>query len=148
MLGALVGWHYYSEWRLGRIVLTTSGSPLAAEVLPASSGGQPMGEPFDVGARTVLTLPAGDYRMRIKAAGLMSQTYGIAVNRGETRTHHLALDDDRLLGSESIPFSLVTEAVMLTPGKADFIEWNGETLIRRDGSKGKPIWDAAQPARP
>ena len=37
---------------------------------------------------------------------------------------------------------------MLTPGKADFIEWNGETLIRRDGSTGKPIWDAARPARP
>ena len=37
---------------------------------------------------------------------------------------------------------------MLRPGKADFIEWNGETLIRRDGSTGKPIWDAARPARP
>ncbi len=78
----------------------------------------------------------------------MSQTYRIAVNRGETRTHHLTLDDDRLLGTESIPFSLVTEAVMLTPGKADLIEWNGETLIRRDGSTGKPVWDAARPARP
>ena len=129
-------------------MLTTDGPPLAAEVLPASSGEQPMGEPFDVGARTVLTLPAGDYRLRVKAAGLMSQTYRVAVNRGETRTHHLTLDDDRLLGTESIPFSLVTEAVMLTPGKADLIEWNGETLIRRDGSTGKPIWDAARPARP
>ena len=148
MIGAFGAWRYYSEWRLGRIVLTTDGPPLAAEVLPASSGDQPMGEPFDVGARTVLTLPAGDYRLRVKAAGLMSQTYRIAVNRGETRTHHLTLDDDRLLGTESIPFSLVTEAVMLTPGKADLIEWNGETLIRRDGSTGKPVWDAARPARP
>jgi hypothetical protein len=148
MLGALGGWHYYSEWRLGRIVLTTDGPPLAAEVLPAFSGDQPMGEPFDVGARTVLTLPAGDYRLRVKAAGLMSQTYRVAVNRGETRTHHLTLDDDRLLGTESIPFSLVIEAVMLTPGKADLIEWNGETLIRRDGSTGKPVWDTARPERP
>jgi tRNA A-37 threonylcarbamoyl transferase component Bud32 len=148
MLGALGGWHYYSEWRLGRIVLTTDGPPLAAEVLPASAGDQPMGEPFDVGARTVLTLPAGDYRLRVKAAGRMSQTYRIAVNRGETRTHHVRLDDDRLLGTESIPFSLVTEAVMLTPGKTDLIEWNGETLIRRDGPTGKPVWDAARPERP
>src|SRR5262249_30448267 len=132
----------------GRIVLTTGGPPLAAEVLSASSGDRPMGEPFDVGARTVLTLPAGDYRLRVQAAGLMSQTYPIPGNRGETRTHHVTLDDDRLLGAQSIPFSLVTEAVMLTPGKADLIEWNGETLICRDGSTGKPVWDAGRPERP
>jgi hypothetical protein len=57
----------------------------------------------------------------------------------------LTLDDNRMLGSEPIPFSLVTDAVMLTPGKADFIEWNGGTLIRRDGATGKPIWNAARP---
>ena len=148
MIGAFVGWRYYSDWRLGRVVLTTDGPPLAAEVLPASSGDEPIGEPFDIGTRTVVALPAGDYRLRVKATGLMGQTYRVAVNRGETRTHRLTLDENRLLGSESIPFSLVTEAVMLSPGKADFIEWNGETLIRRDGSTGKPIWDAARPARP
>ena len=78
----------------------------------------------------------------------MSQTYKVAFHRGETRAHHLTLDENRLLGAESIPFSFVTETVTLRPGKADFIEWNGETLIRRDGSTGKPIWDAARPARP
>ena len=30
-------------------------------------------------------------------------------------------------------------------GKADFVEWTGETLVRRDGSTGKPVWDAARP---
>ena len=78
----------------------------------------------------------------------MSQTYKVAFHRGETRAHHLTLSENRLLGAESIPFSAVTETVTLRPGKADFIEWNGETLIRRDGSTGKPIWDAARPARP
>ena len=147
MLGAQGAWHLYAQWRLGRIALTTAGPALAAEVLPASSSDRPMGEPFDIGTRTVLTLPAGDYRLRVKATGLMSQTYRVAVNRGETRTHHLTPDDNRMLGSEPIPFSLVTEAVTLTPGKADFIEWNGETLIRRAGSTGKPVWDAARPPR-
>ncbi len=28
------------------------------------------------------------------------------------------------------------------------IEWTGDTLIRRDGSTGKPIWDTAHPQRP
>ena len=125
-------------------MLIADGPPLAAELLPASDD-RPMGEPFDVGTRTVLTLPAGDYRLRIKAAELMSQTYRIAVNRGETRTHHLTPDDDRLLGSESIPFSLVTEAVMLSSGQDRLHRVERETLTRRDGSTGKPIWDAHGP---
>ena len=148
MIGVVGAWRYYSDWRLGRIALTTDGPPLAAELLPASSGEQPIGEPFDIGTRTVLALPAGDYRLRVNVAGRMSQTYRVAVNRGETRTHRVTLDDDRMLGSEPIPFSLVTEAIMLTAGRADLIEWNGDTLIRRDGSTGKPVWDAARPAHP
>ncbi len=103
MIGAFGAWRYYSEWRLGRIVLTTDGPPLAAEVLPASSGDRPIGEPFDVGTRTVLTLPAGDYRLRVKAAGLMSQTYRVAVNRGETRTHRSDARRRPLAGKRAHP---------------------------------------------
>jgi outer membrane protein assembly factor BamB len=148
MLGAFLGWRYYADWRLGRVVLTTDGPPLAVDVLPASSGDLPIGEPLDIGTRSVLTLPADDYRLRVSGMGLMSETYRVAVNRGETRTHHLTLDDNRLMGGDPIPFSLVTEAVVLKPGKADFIEWTGETLVRRDGTTGKPVWDAARPALP
>ena len=139
MLGVVGAWRTYADWRLGRVALTTDGPPLAAEILLESSSDRPIGEPFDIGARTVVALPAGDYRLRVKAKGLMSQTYRVAINRGETLTHHLTLDENRLLGGESIPFSPVTETVMLRPGKTDFIEWNGETLIRRDGSTGKQV---------
>ncbi len=128
--------------------LTADGPPLAAEVLPESGSDQPITDPFDVGARAVITLPAGEYRLRVRGAGLLSQTYKVAFHRGETRAHHLTLDENRLLGAFAIPFSSVTEAVTLRPGKADFIEWNGQTLIRRDGSTGKPVWDAARPEGP
>ena len=37
---------------------------------------------------------------------------------------------------------------MLSPGKADLVEWTGPTLIRRDGASGKPVWDASRPAKP
>ena len=80
--------------------------------------------------------------------GLLGQTYRVAVNRGETRTHSLALDEGRLLENETIPYAIVTEAVELKPGKTDFIEWTGETMIRRDGATGKVVWDASRPARP
>ncbi len=42
----------------------------------------------------------------------------------------------------------VTAALELRAGKADLIEWTGESLIRRDGATGSVIWDALQPAKP
>ncbi len=99
MVGALVSWRYYADWRLGRVALTADGPPLAAEMLPESASDRPISEPFDIGARAVIALPAGDYRLRVRGEGLMSQTYRVAINRGETRTHHLTLDENRLLGA-------------------------------------------------
>jgi len=147
LLGALGAWRYYSEWRLGRIVLTTDGPALTAKVIP-ETGLDPIGEPFSIGAHSMLALPAGDYRLRVQGPGLLGQTFRVAFNRGETRTHKVTLGDNRLMGTESIPYWAVSEALTLTPGKADFIEWTGLSLIRRDGSTGKPVWNAAQPASP
>ena len=126
MAAALASWRYYADWRLARVELTADGPPLAAEVLPESGSEEPITEPFDVGARAVIALPAGDYRLRVRGAGLLSQTYKVAFHRGETRAHRLALSGNRLLGAEDIPGSQVFGALMLTPGKADFVEWNGD----------------------
>ena len=148
MIGVFAGWRYYTEWRLGRVVLTTDGPALTAQVLP-ESGDEPISEPFAIGERGVLSLPAGDYRLRVHGPGLLAQTYRLAVNRGETRTHRVTIDDNRLLGTEPIAYPFFTTAVMVTPGKADFIEWSGgTTLLRRDGTTGQPVWDAARPAQP
>ena len=48
-----------------------------------------------------------------------------------------SLDQNRLLGTEPIPFAATTLAVALGGEKADFIEWDGRRLIRRDGVSGK-----------
>jgi outer membrane protein assembly factor BamB/predicted Ser/Thr protein kinase len=146
MLGALGAWRYYTDWRIGRVVLTTEGPSLSAQLLN-EAGDEPIGEPFSIGARSTLALPAGDYRLRVQTPGVMGQTYRLALKRGETGTFHLTLADDRLLARENLPVGRVV-AVELTAGKADFIEWTGETLIRRDGSTGSPIWDSAHPKRP
>jgi len=161
MVGALLGWRFYSDWQLGRIVLTNDGPPLTAQVLP-DSGDQPAGEPFEVVTRSVLALPAGDYRLRLNGVGRLGRTYRFAVNRGETQVHALSLDEGRLLGGEppppmggqekpkeaQMPFARVTVALELTPGKADLVEWTGQTLIRRDGLSGKTVWDVLRPAKP
>jgi tRNA A-37 threonylcarbamoyl transferase component Bud32 len=142
--GALFGWRFYSDWRLGRVVLSTTGPALTAAVLPESGGG-PIGEPFDIGAHTTLALPAGDYRLRVQGLGRLGQTYRFAVHRGETRNHELSLDRDRLAETPSISYPLAGDALALKPGKADFIEWTGDTLLRRDLAKGEVIWDAKRP---
>ena len=69
-------WRYYADWRLGRVVLTTDGPPLAAELLPESSE-----RSADRRAvRRRCSAPSSPCRPAITAcasrrAGLMSQTY-------------------------------------------------------------------------
>jgi hypothetical protein len=60
----------------------------------------------------------------------------------------MSLEKSRLLGTESISIAATTESVILSGGKADFIEWSGQTLIRRDGVTGRVIWDTSRPAKP
>ena len=140
---AIAGFCAYSEWRLGRVVLMTDGPALVGQVL-AEATDTTIGERFSIGPYAPLALPAGDYRVRVQGRGRMSQTYRVAFNRGEVRTHRLTLSDGRMNLSENIPFSRVV-AVELAPGKADFIEWTDGNMIRRDGATGKPIWDVSRP---
>jgi hypothetical protein len=155
------GWRLYAEWRLGRIELTTEDAPVVCQVL-AESSDSPIGEPFDLVTRAVVALPAGDYRLHVSGKGRLSRTYRFAVNRGETQTHTISIDEGRLLGGEwrdgsggderppdvPILFAPVTAALELIPGKADLIEWSGESVIRRDGVWGNVLWDTLHPAKP
>jgi hypothetical protein len=162
LLIGLTGWRYYSERRLGRIVLTNHGTPLLVQVLP-ETGDEPIDEPFDVVTRSTLALPAGDYRLRVNAVGRLGRTYQFAVNRGETIAHELSLDEGRLLGVEvdpsrwaggdrprekSMPFAVVTRALELTPGRSDIVELTGNSVVRRDAATGNPVWDTANPKTP
>ncbi len=161
LLAGLATCRLYAVRRLGWIELTNDGPPLLAQVL-SEAGDRPLGEPFHVTARSTVALPAGDYRLRVHGAGRLGRTYRFAVNRGETQSHALSLDEGRLLGGEPvprmgneqkpreepIPFTPNSVAIALTPAKSDLIEWTGQTVIRRDGQTGKPIWDSSRPPIP
>ena len=161
ILVGLAAWRCATDRRLGRIELINEGAPLLAQVFP-EFGDDPLGEPFDLVDRETLTLPDGDYRLRVNGVGRLGRTYRFAVNRGESQVHPVSLEEGRLLGAEPtpqmgmqekvreqpIPFAPTTVAAELTPGKADLIEWNMETITRRDGLTGKPVWDALHPLIP
>ncbi len=162
LLLSLAAWRYYSHWRLGRIILTNDGIPLLAQLLP-ESGDEPLAEPFDVVARSTLSLPAGDYRLRVNGIGRLGQTYRLAVNQGETITYELSLDEGRLLKAagdppnwgpgqrprdEPMPFAPVTTALELTPGRFDILEFTGPAVLRRDARTGELVWNTAKPKTP
>ena len=160
MAGSVMAWSFCALWRLGRIELTTDGAPLVCQVM-AESSDAPIGGPFDLVARAVVALPAGDYRLLASGTGRLSRTYRFAVNRGETQAHRIAIDEGRLLGGERmtdigngklpreipIPFAFVTRTLERVPGKADFIEWSKESLICRDATTGKVLWNSANPEK-
>ncbi len=131
----------------GWIELSNVGPPVMAHLLPEEGDG-PLGDPFPVLDRSTLALPAGDYRLRVHGTGRLGRTFRFAVNRGETQAHSLSLTESRLLGGTPIPAAPLMAAVQLKPSKADLIEWTAQTVIRRDGETGMPIWDASHPAIP
>jgi PQQ-like domain len=174
----IAGWRLYAGWRMGRIELTTDGEPVVAQVL-AEASDTAFGEPFDVAARAVVALPAGEYRLRVDGKGRLGRTYRFAVNRAETQSHTISIDEGRLLGGEHAPaaerrklardnargfvqlltgvvpkpdevripirFAPVSAALVLTPGKAQLIEWTDRSFICRDGASGAVLWDALHP---
>ncbi len=158
----VVGWRFYAGWRMGRIELITEGEPVVMQVL-AERSDTAIGEAFDLARSAVVELPAGEYRVRVNGKGRLGRTYRFGVNRGETQSHAISIDEGRLLRGEpniesthvgdywrrgeSFPFAPVTSVVELTPGVARVIEWSNEHLICRDGARGRVIWDAFHPAK-
>jgi hypothetical protein len=158
---AVGGWRLYTGWWLGRIELYTDDGPVVAQVL-AELSDQPIGEPFDLHSRAMVSLPAGEYRLRVTGLGRLSRMYRFAVNRGETLAHTISIDEGRLLGGERAPveyrgqsrrvepirFAARVMALELTPGKSDLIAWSEESMICRDGATGAVRWDQSRPAQP
>ena len=162
---AIVAWHFFANWRLGRIELQAEGEPVIVQVLDEFSD-TPVGEPFDLASRVILSLPAGEYRLRVDGEGRLGRTYRFGVNRGETQTHTISLDEGRLLRGEPapapapmrlgnfvrdgepepalhkpMPFAPVTAALELTPGTASLIERTDQALVCRNGATGKIRWE-------
>ena len=135
--------------------------PLTAEVLP-ESGKEAIGEPFEIVTRSTLALPDGDYQLRLSGAGRLSATYRLAVNRGEKNDYPISLEGSRLLHEEPrkwlpnqkrVPeqpmlFASTTVPLAIKPGAADIIEWNGRSLVRRDGVTGGVVWDTLRSEKP
>ncbi len=162
LLIAIVGWRLFLSWRTGRVELTTDGEGLVVQVLEEEKD-RNVGEPLGLVDRAVIELPEGEYRLRVNGRGRLGRTFRFAVNRGEMQSYSISIDEGRLLGGEPaaeedggkeqkampVPRASVTGAIVLdrSAGKADLVGWNGKSMIRRDGTTGKVIWDVVAPAK-
>ena len=160
LVGVILGWRAYAGWRMGRFELTNSGDAALVQVLEEERD-EPVGGVVGLVDRVVLELPAGEYRLRVDGKGRLGRTFRFSVNRGETQSFPISIDEGRLLGGEPvadegdaerqlpmpIPSAAVTGALELDPsaGKSEMIQWTGKSLIRRDGATGKVIWDVKAP---
>lgn len=100
---AIAGWSTYRESLNGRLLLTTDGPALVAEVLDDRD--EPVIPGFPVPNAQPVVLPAGTYRVRLSGSGQLSETWTVDVERGQQRTHSVKLLDRMLAPPLELPGS-------------------------------------------
>jgi serine/threonine protein kinase len=106
----ILGWQWYHQAQLGSVSLTTDNGdfgdakgpdrnginkPDTAEVLETDSENV-VKEAFSLPTRQPFELPAGNYRVRLSAPGMMGETYQLTVDRGGKHEYKVGLEDRRL----------------------------------------------------
>jgi hypothetical protein len=92
VLTALWGCKWYGETQLGRLVLTTDGPGLAAELFEADQD-RPVVSPFPVPTLRPVTLPPGDYRLRLGVGQGRRATYGVYITAGQDHQFKVHLEE-------------------------------------------------------
>jgi tRNA A-37 threonylcarbamoyl transferase component Bud32 len=146
VVGSIVGWNAYGNWRLGRLVLSTAGPPLTARLV--DDRGTNIGEEFSIGTKTVVPLAAGEYRMKTSAQGLFSETFRMYVERGVSRPLTVRLGEGQLWTRSPIPFTSAARAIAFDGNRCDMVASYGRTLRRFDGTTGIQVWESNPPKLP
>jgi outer membrane protein assembly factor BamB len=141
-VGGILGWANFRESRreanLGRVVLKTDGPPLMAEVLPAERDDAAL-PPFRVPSEQSVVLPAGAYRLRLKAEGQLSATLPLPVLPGNRAERVVGLPARALW--ETPAFPVPGAEVVELAGKVAVVVRAGETMRLLDGTTLKPVWE-------
>ncbi len=138
-LGGLSVWKTYQEHQLGRLLLTTDGPYLKAEVL--NDRDEAVVPAFTVPAQDWVLLAPGSYRVRLSSPGLLSETLSVEIERGAKKEFKVGLEARQLW--EPIPEHHGDRAVAVDLGpQTDLVRVsdNHNTLTRLDGRTGKAVW--------
>jgi hypothetical protein len=145
VVGALGAWSWYDEARRGRFTLATADDrPYVAEVLDEQ--GRRVIPTFTVPTEQPVALPEGQYRLRLSALGLLSETFDLHVTRGRFTPYEVGLAPRRLWEPmETVrwePVEPVTGEFKLVriDGRTDILTMADDKLRRTSGATGKELW--------
>jgi outer membrane protein assembly factor BamB len=139
-LGGLSAWKTYKDSQLGRLLLTTDGPYLKAEVL--NERDEAVVPAFTVPAQDWVLLAPGSYRVRLSCPGLLSETLQVDIQRGAKHQFKVGLEARQLwepiAQSHSQDTALAVKLGQWTDLVRVFDNWGA--LSRVDGRTGKPVW--------
>ncbi len=136
IVGAILAWQWYAEWRQGRFVLTTDGPALDGEVMDKHD--EPIMPAFTVPTRQPVSLLAREHRLRISGPRRLSENYHVQVEQGLKRSFEIGPSDRDLW--EPLDITKGYDIVDLD-GRSDVILMTDQGLRRIHGATGKPIWE-------
>lgn len=137
IFGSLTAWNVYRESLNGRLLLTTDGPSLIAEVLNEKD--ELITASFPVPNPQPVVLPSGNYRVRLSGSGALSETWQIDVERGRVTSYPVKLAN-RLLtaplevrtNDTPVPIKLNGQMHLFHRGERGWRLTRGDTL--------KPVW--------
>ena len=139
-LGGLSAWKSYREHQLGRLLLTTDGPYLKADVL--NDRDEAVVPAFTVPAQDWVLLSPGSYRVRLSCPGLLSETLHVNIERGAKHQFKVGLEA-RQLWEPIVQSYRQDNALAVNLGHwTDLVRVfdNWSVLSRVDGRTGKPVW--------
>ena len=139
ILGSWVGWQAYHESLQGRLLFTTDGPTLVAEVL--NQAGEPVMPGFPVPNPQPVTLPAGPYQVRFSGPGMLSETWQFDVARGGPQTFPVKMLD-RQLGPALNVAGTEPPLVIELDGQTQIVHRTEQGWRLVKGDTLKPVWPA------
>lgn len=132
VIASIAGWSAYDSWRQATIQFGAINPPLVTEVLDAEGN---VREVATAPMQRPAKLPTGDYKVRVSAVGELSQTFDLALPRGQQLTYELSLTDQMLWTPQEVERSFATADF----GDGSAIVILGEKGIRVRRYEGQPL---------
>jgi serine/threonine protein kinase len=130
-------WQRYDDWRKGRLFLASDGTAATAELF--HDDGTSAGPPFSLPTEEPLSLPAGEYQLRLRGRGFLEESYRVRVDRAVERAYDVSLADQRLW--KPMPVPRCYELAELN-GRRDVFVLSETGVSRRHGGTGQVLWEA------
>ncbi len=144
-LGSSLWWQQIVASRNATLLLKTTAGPLTAEVLTRS--GSLAVPPFTIPSQQPVSVPAGEYRLRVSGRGHFSKTSLLTLHRGQPEVRDVDLEQETLYPPIPVPSAIGYEFIDFGDGPDLIVlpsslghEANDNRLRRISGTTGREIW--------